>query len=50
MAKYRINDHAELSITADNVFDRKYSYLNAGANAKFYGEPRNVFANLRVRF
>jgi outer membrane receptor for ferric coprogen and ferric-rhodotorulic acid len=49
MAKYRINDQAELSITADNVLDRRYRYPNM-TNGTQYGEPRRVFASVRVVF
>jgi outer membrane receptor for ferric coprogen and ferric-rhodotorulic acid len=49
MAKYRINDQAEVSITADNVLDKRYRYPNLG-NMSHYGEPRRVFASVRVAF
>jgi outer membrane receptor for ferric coprogen and ferric-rhodotorulic acid len=49
MAKYQINDHAELSITADNVFDKKYRHP-AMTNATQYGEPRRGFASVRYAF
>jgi outer membrane receptor for ferric coprogen and ferric-rhodotorulic acid len=49
MAKYRINDQAELSITADNVLDKRYRYPSA-VNMTQYGEPRRVFANLKYWF
>jgi outer membrane receptor for ferric coprogen and ferric-rhodotorulic acid len=49
MAKYRINDQAEVSITADNVFDKRYRYPNA-TNATHYGEPRRLAVNLKYRF
>jgi outer membrane receptor for ferric coprogen and ferric-rhodotorulic acid len=49
MAKYRINDQAEVSITADNVFDKRYRYP-ALTNVTQYGEPRRVFANLKYWF
>jgi outer membrane receptor for ferric coprogen and ferric-rhodotorulic acid len=49
MAKYRINDQAEVSITADNVFDKKYSYPNV-TNSTHYGEPRSVFASVKYQF
>jgi outer membrane receptor for ferric coprogen and ferric-rhodotorulic acid len=49
MAKYRINDQAEVSITADNVFDKKYSYPNV-TNSTHYGEPRQLAVNLKYQF
>jgi outer membrane receptor for ferric coprogen and ferric-rhodotorulic acid len=49
MAKYQITPQTELSITADNVFDKRFRYPNRIEDTH-YGEPRSVFANLRVRF
>jgi outer membrane receptor for ferric coprogen and ferric-rhodotorulic acid len=49
MAKYQINTQAEVSITADNVFDRKYRYPNFVEDS-LYGEPRSVFASVKYRF
>jgi outer membrane receptor for ferric coprogen and ferric-rhodotorulic acid len=49
MAKYRINDHAELSITADNVLDKRYRYPQNTSYTQ-NGEPRRVFASLRYAF
>jgi outer membrane receptor for ferric coprogen and ferric-rhodotorulic acid len=49
MAKYRINDQAEVSITADNVFDRRYRYPSL-TNMTQYGEPRRLAVNLKYQF
>jgi outer membrane receptor for ferric coprogen and ferric-rhodotorulic acid len=49
MAKYQINKQAEVSITANNVLDRKYRYPNTAYYAH-YGEPRSVFANVKYQF
>jgi outer membrane receptor for ferric coprogen and ferric-rhodotorulic acid len=49
MAKYQINPQAEISITADNVLDKRYRYPKTEWMTQ-YGEPRRVFASLRVAF
>jgi outer membrane receptor for ferric coprogen and ferric-rhodotorulic acid len=49
MAKYQINKQAEISLVANNVFDRRYRYPN-NVGANHYGEPRNVFASVKYRF
>jgi outer membrane receptor for ferric coprogen and ferric-rhodotorulic acid len=49
MAKYQINPQAEISIVANNAFDRKYRYPN-NLVATHYGEPRSVFASLKYQF
>ena len=49
MAKYQITPQAEISFSANNVFDRRYRYPNA-VNYTRYGEPRSVFASLKYRF
>jgi outer membrane receptor for ferric coprogen and ferric-rhodotorulic acid len=49
MAKYQINNQAEVSITADNVFDRKYRYPNL-LNMTHYGEPRRLAVNVKYFF
>jgi outer membrane receptor for ferric coprogen and ferric-rhodotorulic acid len=49
MAKYQINAQAEVSITANNVLDRKYRYPN-NVTYSHYGEPRSVFASVKYRF
>jgi outer membrane receptor for ferric coprogen and ferric-rhodotorulic acid len=33
----------------NNLFDKKY-YLGGVANQVYYGEPRNVFLNLKATF
>jgi outer membrane receptor for ferric coprogen and ferric-rhodotorulic acid len=48
MAKYRINDQAEISLVADNVFDRR-CYPN-NLDMTHYGEPRSVFTSVRYQF
>jgi outer membrane receptor for ferric coprogen and ferric-rhodotorulic acid len=49
MAKYQINTQAEVRITANNVFDRKYRYPNM-LNYTHYGEPRSIFASVKYTF
>jgi outer membrane receptor for ferric coprogen and ferric-rhodotorulic acid len=49
MAKYQINQQAEVSITANNVFDRRYRYPNT-PEFTHYGEPRSIFASVKYRF
>jgi outer membrane receptor for ferric coprogen and ferric-rhodotorulic acid len=49
IAKYQINDQAEMSITANNVFDKRYRHPNHVSMTQ-YGEPRSVFANVKYRF
>jgi outer membrane receptor for ferric coprogen and ferric-rhodotorulic acid len=49
MAKYQISQQAEVSITANNVFDRKYRYPNVDVYTQ-YGEPRSVFASVKYWF
>jgi outer membrane receptor for ferric coprogen and ferric-rhodotorulic acid len=49
MAKYQITPQAEINITADNVFDRRYLYPKS-VQGSHYGEPRRVFASVRVAF
>jgi outer membrane receptor for ferric coprogen and ferric-rhodotorulic acid len=49
MAKYQITPQAEVSITANNVFDREYRYPNMPNNTH-YGEPRSIFASVKYAF
>jgi outer membrane receptor for ferric coprogen and ferric-rhodotorulic acid len=49
MAKYQISQQAEVRITANNVFDRKYRYPDTVLGTH-YGEPRSVFASVKYAF
>ena len=47
LAGYEVNEHLEVSLNVNNVFDEKY-YARVGSNSvfNFYGEP--LSASLRV--
>lgn len=53
MAKYRINKQAEVGLTVNNLFDRRY-YESIGSFGpkleNFYGAPRNFAVNLKYAF
>ncbi|MFT3815803.1 MAG: TonB-dependent siderophore receptor [Acidovorax sp.] len=48
---YDINKHLSATLTINNLFNKKYyqrvSYLG---NSNYFGEPRNVMLNLRLRY
>ena len=53
MAKYQISKQAEIGMTINNLFDRRY-YQSIGSSSSFlenfYGAPRNMSAILKYRF
>lgn len=51
MLGYKITDNVEATLTATNLFDRKY-YARTGAATvfNFYGEPFSVMGTVRARF
>lgn len=53
MAKYRINERAEVGMTVNNLFDRRY-YESIGSYGplyeNFYGAPRSFAVNLKYAF
>jgi outer membrane receptor for ferric coprogen and ferric-rhodotorulic acid len=50
MAQYRINQQAELNLTIDNLFDRKYYASAEGLYYVYYGEPRRFALTARYHF
>lgn len=53
MARYRINPQAEVGITVNNLFDRKYYDAIGSYSTKLeniYGTPRQVAVNFRYAF
>jgi outer membrane receptor for ferric coprogen and ferric-rhodotorulic acid len=49
MAKYQINEQAEVIANIDNLFDREYWYPNV-SNFNQYGEPRRFAIKLKYQF
>ncbi|MFY2656106.1 ferric-rhodotorulic acid/ferric-coprogen receptor FhuE [Achromobacter xylosoxidans] len=49
MARYDFSAHLSAQLNVNNLFDKKY-YLGGVANQVYYGEPRNVFLNLKATF
>jgi len=48
---YRINPQWDLSLTGNNLFDKKYySRLEGWSRQTYFGEPRNVMMTLRGSF
>jgi len=48
---YRINPQWDLSLTANNLFDKKYySRLEGWSRQTYFGEPRNMMMTLRGSF
>ncbi len=47
---YKINEHADFTITAKNVFDRKYFDRLPTYFFGQYGEPRSIMADLKVKW
>ncbi len=51
MARYQFNDRADLTVNVSNLFDKTYlSSLDSTFYGGYFGDPRNVSANLRYRF
>lgn len=49
MARYEVNDHLELQMNIDNLFDKKYIDSNY-FNQIYFGEPLTVKGKLTYRF
>lgn len=48
---YQISDSTSLSLTVNNLFDKKYYEKISGVTRQnFYGEPRNVSLSMRTNF
>ncbi|MDE1995160.1 MAG: TonB-dependent receptor, partial [Rhizobiaceae bacterium] len=47
---YKINDHAQVTITANNLFDRVYFDRIPTQYFGLYGEPRSIMADLKVKW
>ncbi|UVL89091.1 TonB-dependent siderophore receptor [Pseudomonas sichuanensis] len=48
---YRFNKHLSSTLTANNLFDRKYyERVDSAWGANFYGEPRNLTLTLRASY
>lgn len=51
MARYQFNDRADLTVNVSNLFDKTcLSSLDSTFCGGYFGDPRNVSANLRYRF
>lgn len=53
MAGYRVNEHLDVQVNANNIFDRKYysaisSSIEYGGDV--YGAPRNVMVTGKYTF
>lgn len=49
MARYDFSARLSAQLNVNNLFDKKY-YLGGVANQVYYGEPRNLFLNLKATF
>ncbi|MNP63197.1 Fe(3+)-pyochelin receptor precursor [compost metagenome] len=48
---YRFNKHLTTTLTANNLFDRKYyERVDSAWGSNFYGEPRNLTLTLRASY
>jgi outer-membrane receptor for ferric coprogen and ferric-rhodotorulic acid len=48
---WQVNDHLNLGLTVDNLFDRKYyEKVSSVARQNFYGEPRRLVFSLKARY
>ena len=50
MARYKINDHVNLALNVDNLFDEKYYRRVGFYNGGYFGEPRRVTVSVRAAF
>ncbi len=50
MARYKINDHVNLALNVDNLFDEKYYRRVGFYNGGYFGEPRKVKVSVRATF
>ncbi len=53
MAGYKVNDHLDLQVNANNIFDRRYynaiaSDVSYGGDS--YGNPRNMMLTAKYSF
>ena len=53
MAGYRVNQHLDLQLNANNIFDRRY-YLSISESVDYggdtYGAPRNMMVTAKYSF
>jgi outer membrane receptor for ferric coprogen and ferric-rhodotorulic acid len=53
MAGYKVNDHLDLQLNANNIFDRRY-YTSISDSTKYggdaYGNPRNMMLTAKYSF
>lgn len=48
---YQINPRTRLTVTVNNLFDRKYwERVQGGSRQNHFGEPRNVLATLSYKY
>jgi outer membrane receptor for ferric coprogen and ferric-rhodotorulic acid len=48
---YQLNEHSQVALSIDNVFDRRYyESLSRVPGSNWYGEPRNFLIRLDARF
>ncbi|PLV18565.1 TonB-dependent siderophore receptor [Pseudomonas guariconensis] len=48
---YKFSEHLSSTLTANNLFDRKYyDRVDSAWGSNFYGEPRNLTLTLRARY
>ena len=53
MAGYQVNEHLDLQLNANNIFDRKYYSAIASSwqyGGDVYGTPRNLMATAKYSF
>ncbi len=50
MARYALNNRADITVNVNNVFDKKYSVMSGFYNQVLYGEPRNFMVTLNWAF
>ncbi|MNN31856.1 Fe(3+)-pyochelin receptor precursor [compost metagenome] len=48
---YKFNDHLSSTLTANNLFDRKYyDRVDAAWGTNFYGDPRTFTLSVRAQY
>ncbi|MNW21129.1 Fe(3+)-pyochelin receptor precursor [compost metagenome] len=48
---YKFNEHLSSTLTANNLFDRKYyDRVDASWGTNFYGDPRTLTLSLRAQY
>ncbi|MFJ4346498.1 TonB-dependent siderophore receptor [Pseudomonas sp. NPDC089401] len=51
MARYRVNQHWDVTFNGNNLFDKHYyRTVSSSANGNYYGEPRNFSVTLRGQY